>query len=268
MDPYEVLQVAKDYTLDQLKKQYKKMIIRYHPDLNSDIKSTPMFQALTEAYKKLHELHTMKAKSPEHHQLKKTFNDKGTCASTSGANREFVASMNQTSFDNTKFNELYEKFSLKDEVQTSGYGDWLNSDKDMDVVDKAIIHYEEPQAMMGSKLFGNFSEFGIDKITDFSNYQGMQYMDLRKAHTTTKLVDETSVKMPKEFKSLDQIRDHRSKVEYIMTPDQQQEHGKKLEKENIVEQKRLNNIKKQDTRIDAFYKKNYNMMLSHLQSTK
>jgi len=268
MDPYEVLQVPKNYTVDQLKKQYKKMIIRYHPDLNSDIKSTPMFQALTEAYKKLHDLAIMKAKSPEHHQLKQVFNEKGTSSSTSGANREFVASMNTSSFDNKKFNELYEKFSLKDEVHNSGYGDWLNSDKDLDIVDKAIIHYEEPQPMFCSKILGNYSQLGNEKITDFSNYQGLQYMDLRKAHTTTKLVDEKAVTMPKEFKSLEQIIDHRNKVEFTMSPQQQQEYGRRLENENLLEKNRIKNIVKQDSQIENFYKENYNILLSHMERSK
>jgi hypothetical protein len=267
MDPYEVLQVPKNYTLDQLKKQYKKMIVRYHPDLNSDITSTPMFQALTEAYKKLHDLLVMKAKSPEHHQLKQVFNDKGKGPSTTGANREFVASMNNASFDNTKFNELYDKFSYKDDAHAAGHGEWLNSNKDMDVVDQAIIQYQEPQPMFCSKMLGNYSELGNTKITDFSSYQGLQYMDLRKAHTTTKLYDPNTVTSQQEFKTLDHILEHRKKIEFTMTQEQQQEYGKKLEKEKNEEKKRLSNIVKQDSLIDTFYKENNSLMFAQFKRT-
>lgn len=261
MDPYKVLQLPKNFTMDQLKRHYRKLVIKYHHDLNVDIRSTPIFQALTEAYKMLQSEYLKKEKAAEHYQLKQTFVEQ--IKKPTGANKEFVAAL-KTSFDSNKFNELYEQHAYKDKVQSTGYGDWLKSDQDMDIKEKAIINYEEPKPLPSSKVVGRYTELGRENITDFSNLDGsgIPYMDLRVAHTTTRIVDDKMVEKRPVFKTMNDLEVHRSQLEYTMTPEQQREYALKMEKEKEYEQKRIKTLREQDGYIEKLYNNTHSLMLA------
>jgi DnaJ-class molecular chaperone len=50
---YEILGVSKDASEDELKKAYRKLSLKYHPDRNSDENAQSMFQEINEAYENL-----------------------------------------------------------------------------------------------------------------------------------------------------------------------------------------------------------------------
>jgi curved DNA-binding protein CbpA len=50
MDPYKVLNIPKNFTLEQLREQYKKMALQVHPDKGG---SAELFEIVTSCYKKL-----------------------------------------------------------------------------------------------------------------------------------------------------------------------------------------------------------------------
>ena len=49
-DYYSVLELSNDATFDEIKKSYRKLSLKYHPDRNPDRNSSKVFQRLNEAY--------------------------------------------------------------------------------------------------------------------------------------------------------------------------------------------------------------------------
>ena len=53
-DYYKILQINKNASQDEIKKSYRKLAKKYHPDANKDnIKATEMFKKVSEAYETL-----------------------------------------------------------------------------------------------------------------------------------------------------------------------------------------------------------------------
>lgn len=49
-DYYEVLGVARSASFDEIKRQYRKLALEYHPDRNPDAAAGEQFRVITEAY--------------------------------------------------------------------------------------------------------------------------------------------------------------------------------------------------------------------------
>ena len=60
---YEVLSVAESASRDEVRKAYRRLILRYHPDRNSDPRAGVKAALLNEAYSNLSDPHKRDRKS-------------------------------------------------------------------------------------------------------------------------------------------------------------------------------------------------------------
>lgn len=257
IDPYKVLQVnPKSFTYEELKNNYKKLVIKYHPDRSVDIKSTPVFQTLTFSYSYLLDELAKREESKCHHSLKtQATNDiKQQGTGTNDIKQQGLERSGK--FDIKQFNDYFEKNKFNDPIVENGYKDWFVSDK---VEDKgAIIHYQDPDPLLSSSSrFGNVYELGLNKIDDFSSdnlcNKSLLYTDLKKAYTTSKIINEDHIEKRPNIKTLDDIKKHRAKISFVMSDEELKKHNLKLQAEKLKEEERQKNIEKQNTVISKLY---------------
>jgi hypothetical protein len=162
------------------------------------------------------------------------------------------------------FNELYDSNRLETPYDR-GYEDWKKQDVNpRESYNNSIVKYQEPQALVSSKSL-KFQELGVSRIKDFSNANPpsnhtLNYMDFRVAHTTDKLIDDQIVKQRKEYNSVQDLEQERSKVAFTMNDEEIRAAMKKKKREELIEQQRIQNMMKHDQRIEAHHQKVTNLL--------
>ena len=82
MDYYKILEVPENADISEIKKKYRKMAMKYHPDRNAgDEKAVKKFREITEAYEvlsndKRRKEYDYKRKNESNHLKNKNFKDK------------------------------------------------------------------------------------------------------------------------------------------------------------------------------------------------
>lgn len=258
MDPYKVLNVPKNFTLEQLKSAYKRKVVKYHPDLTANVKSTPLFQALTESYKMLLEDLKLRQEQPSHYEMKSEYNSSST-------RTEYNKPREKFNLD--RFNRVFDDNRLKDDYIDSGYDEWLTTGGggSGSTKEKAIVNYKEPEAI-GDKYSSQFFELGMSKVSDYSQLNGngsLQFMDLKKALTISKIVDEKHVENRENFKDLNDIKKHRAKAKFDMTPEElRQYHADTIKRQEREERRHARQIKK-DKLAQEHYDRVHNLLTNN-----
>ena len=116
-----------------------------------------------------------------------------------------------------------------------------------------IIEYSDPSAIISEN---SCAMLGQDKIKDFSCdafNNNLQYTDYKKAHTNGTLINPNKVKQRGDFKNMEELEEHRSNINYHMSPEEiaRQEYLKS--QENEAELKRLERVKEYDNRGSIQY---------------
>lgn len=165
-DPYHVLRLPKDFTLEQLKTNYKRLALQLHPDKNlvSTEQAAEIFKILTESYKfLLQDYQHRQAHRPFHELRTESRGDNSRFASgssqpsqSSQQSQQSQSSSGRSStqpqpqpqtqtstssrkpvlfktgaghFDAGRFNQFFSENRLTDPVHDTGYGDWLKSNQ-------------------------------------------------------------------------------------------------------------------------------------------
>ena len=205
-------------------KSAKKIVLKTHPDKSGLDKEYFLF--FSQAYKYLLKIHDLRQ-------------------STTTTNTEYekddlwskehsilidgkIKTMSQTEYTNW-FNSTFEKMHVKDDVEETGYGDWLKSDED--VVNETISSTDQMNEFIQNKkkqmrdliVHQDFQDMNVGTEGQFdlvretpgsygsSVFDKLQFEDLRKAHCESVIpVTEEDFHQRKKYSSVDQLNRERT----------------------------------------------------------
>lgn len=227
IDNYELQDLLDLFHLDynfneeDLKKT-KKTVLMTHPDKSKLSKEYFLF--FSAAYKIIYSIYefryksiTKKQNSTENIKINKYTTEKDE-------EREILLNnLKQQPNFNKIFNELFEKYNIKDNETEGGYGDWLKSEEDLDntkttmnemnknfelkkkKVQSIIVHKDVEEMDSGT---GHF-ELTRDKPEYYSSslFSSLQYEDLKKAHVESVIpVTQEDYQNRKKFRNVDEMQ--------------------------------------------------------------
>lgn len=235
LNPYEVLNISKNFTWDELKESYRKTALLTHPDKEGGNKV--IFNFVTECFKKLALEFKNREQDKPHHVLKEQSNKyfEHQLNNTLPHPSEIYGDRGGTDEPfQKKFNKTFEMCKIYDDEKDFGYGNIMDasSDKRDDIsinnifkkgkvdnstfndifnknvpVSKEIIKYKEPEAMQLVKNM-QYTELGGQKPDDYSSSveqkSNLAYTDYMKAYNGSRLVDPDEIKNVKQFKNVEE----------------------------------------------------------------
>ena len=97
----------------------------------------------------------------------------------------------------------------------------------------------------------SFVELGVDQINDYSgkndDSKRLQYMDYKKAHTTSKLIHEDEVKERPVYKNVDDLQKKRTAENFDMTDEEKYYEELITNKNKHIEATREQTLRNQDS---------------------
>jgi curved DNA-binding protein CbpA len=284
INPYEVLNVPKNFTWDELKISYRKLAINTHPDKQGGNKD--LFNIITHCFKKLADELKMREEDKSHRDLKQQSNDFFHKMTNEALPHPSEVLKPNEKFTNTKFNKNFEKCKLYDEEIEFGYGSKMEEStkkrEDINIeklikknkidnesfneifnknvpVNKELIKYREPEPLILSKSL-QYTELGGKRPDDYSSSiektNTLAYTDYMRAHDGTRLVDPRLMKNVKEFKSVDEYEAYRDdKSKKILSAKELKKEELKALKGKKEEEERLERLRIYDKKIEKSYEK-------------
>lgn len=281
-DPLKILNLTLDSTLDDVKKSYKKLAVKYHPDKNRG-KSSNKFKLITQAY-----CYILRKFEENKREQEKTSQDVVYQEYNDDINEPVEnIYLDKDNFNINKFNKIFEKYKIPNSNQ-GGYGNMMeksdrllegNNYNKNDIVfgnkfnievfnanfnnnkksnNTQITVYNEPQALDCNNM--GFSELGSGTISDYSG-QSQNYTDYKRAHQTETLLIDPSIVDYKQYKNVNELKSSRSNINYQMSHDEKM---RQMQQENINhenENQRLTRVVDRDNQIANQYKKLNRLMV-------
>lgn len=282
IDALEIFGLNNDYTLDELKIQYKKLALKYHPD--TGCKDTNKFKLVSKAYVILKEKYNSRQTNRHHNEMKT-----GYSSFVENQDKKMNFKLDPEKFDINKFNQLYEENKIKSKNE-SGYGDWkttntaeepeqifsekfninmfnnaFNEAKKKNKNNTQLIVYDDPLPSDKGTVM-NFSDIADEKINDFSSdvYGNLTFTDYKQAHTHTKLIDadDTSYHR-KNYRNVEELERDRSNIQYTMSDVDARRYEEKKEINKKKEYERLQNIQYQDNVQEEHFNRLNKLMINN-----
>ena len=271
-DSYKIFTLNKNFTWDELKKSYKKLAIKSHPDKGGD---KIIFDYITKKFYDLANEYELRTSNKNYNELKNDYSDY-IQKKNNYQNNKFDDNLSVSERINKHFSET----KVYDEDADYGYGDTMvqstknredfkfdnifdnkkftnksfNEVFDKNVtISKEIVKYDEPKPMVLAKNL-NFSEIGGGKNDDYSSSiektNNLAYTDYMKAHSTNRLVGASELNNFKSFKNTQEYQkysDKKIKKKY---------NNKEL---NLIEKKNEQNEQCENDRLERIKKENLNI---------
>lgn len=256
LDPYLVLNLDKNFTVNELKTNYKQLVRQYHPDKSpEDIAITPQFQILTACYKMLLEECEKRKQDKSYTDLKSGYQNYMNQYQSAVTHTD-IRSRDARSgkFDVIAFNREFEKNKIKDYTD-EGYGDWANNDKLYTKNTHAVVKYKEPQPLEQSS-WSSCYQLGVEKLDHYGldNYNSkLHYTDFRVAHTTDKIIDLDKAPQRREYKNIQDLENERANMRMDMTPAEVRAYERRKQMEESRERQRLERLRLKDNQIEQVH---------------
>lgn len=265
LDPYRVLGVAYTADLQEIRTQFKKLVLKVHPDRGGNPKT---FQIVKNAYAYLYKYKTNEAKqlANEQREIEKVKQErrqqsKKMKKAYKRINKVQKINANSKNFDNNQFNKLFNEFKTTDaddrgyEVEEStevrlDASDIQNKYGEQKKMQVAVI--EEPEPMeLGN---GNYKKLGLKNVKDFSKTHngGQGFTDLQQAYTNRDVLEHTMGNVREQThlgrnmdSQLSRMNNQRSNVSYQMNPAEQARYDMRKQQEIAMEEKRRHRFDRQ-----------------------
>jgi curved DNA-binding protein CbpA len=278
-------ETAETLTPGTLKTKFRELVLKYHPDRGGD---SATFDYIVENYRILESfLQTNTVPSMERTIKDIQYERKSNDSSMQRRKQNSMTSMDtQRHFNIERFNDVYDSNRIKN-ASDKGYLDWLQKDdpptrKPNGVTDanfnESFSRYRKqvapqttdliviPEAFQCSSTSCGFSYLGEDEIKDFTSSTAsagnLHYVDLKKAHTETLLIDPDTVKERKQYRNVDEFRADRSRSEKdTLTPEEKEYLAYKKRQEEYEEKFRKARIFEKDQEISENYNRVTTLML-------
>ena len=252
LDPYDVLGIQHGCTWGEVKKAYKNMCIRTHPDrMNGDAK---YFMMVHDAFNKLQDRHNEAKKYRNLPKEKSNYDPNVTMYADN------VTPQKMKNYSPERFNAYFaqHKIADSDPFANNGYGSFMiSSSKQREDIEYArsqkvyipkteLVIHKTPECLNSSKAFDSCYQLGNTEIQDYSGGGGTDIM-VAYAHNP-RLID-TQVR----YSSIDDINSQRSKENLTMTAHERKFYAKQEQEKQKLEQYRLNNMNNESSRVANEY---------------
>ena len=288
-NPFKILKLNYDADETQIKKSYRKLSLKYHPDRPDG--NEQKFQLITKAY--IYLLNKIKETrgTKSHNDLRKDAqnyfeNEQPEIIRQTEKTKELMRPNNQEkiyvddkNFDVNKFNKIFDENRIGS-VYDRGYGDgWEDEENEKDVVfdkkfsldvfnsvfnqqkDKKltkrksnqVMKIEQPEPMLSTGL--HFEELGLDNVNDFSSatHENMGFTDYKSAYHTNNMLEYDESYKRKDYRNLNDLENERSQISYKLSETDQRKLNEIDAYEKEKEEKRIQNLMAYDQMIQRHH---------------
>lgn len=289
LNPYQVLNVSKDFTWDQLKNAYKEAALKTHPDKEGGNKLA--FDFVTSCFKTLATEYKSRSSNKTHNDLKQeSTNYLDKMVSNDAPHPSIVLNKNEP-FEK-RFNKAFDECKFRDEEVEYGYGkmmvDSSKSREDIYIdnvfktkkinnmtfnemfnknvpVSKDVVKYKEPEALPLVKHL-QFTEIGSKRPDNYSSgveQKSLPYTDYLVAYNGQRLANPDDIKDRKQFKSVQEFEKYReSKAKKALTTKEKQFIEKQKQLDDDKEFERQERIRLQSIAIQKAHEKANRLLIN------
>ncbi len=274
LDPYKVFKVPKDFALDDVKRKYRRLAVKLHPDKNpGDPRAAGLFHAISHCYQQLLEDYCTRTADRQFSELKQESRAAAAMATERRPTQPASAAASEPRFDLETFNRVFEEHRQRD-VLDEGYGRWMqDTPAEKEVAERmrtrlsVSLHTGQPTALQTTAP-GTTYELGMQRVQDYSapvvsshgRRAGLVYTDYRLAHTTTRLVDSDDPdRIRRSFANVQQLQQHRAEKR-DMTEEEAAEEAERQERERAAEEARLQRLRRRDVRAAQHFERVHSLL--------